>query len=182
MGDMAVHNMDPAFWIFKLGLPDTIRAKVSDKVDLACPRSSVVELGYKKSPVTAKPLNITCYDGKERPTMPEGSHPELNPGSNGCMLVGSNMSVMGGSHADRPRPIATKGKAYGEHVKELERFWRAEAKKLTKDNHYAQWVHAAKSGNTELPTSKFEYSVPFTQALLLGCIALRFPGTTLEWD
>lgn len=182
MGDMAVHNMDPAFWLFKLGLPDTVKAKVSDKVDIAYPRSSVIELGFKQSPVTGKPIHISWYDGKERPSMPKGSHPELTPSSNGFMIVGSKMSAMGGSHADRPRPIAVSGKNYGDEVKELERFWRAEAKKLTKDNHYAQWVEAAKAGDTQATTSKFEYSVPFTQALLLGCIALRYPEQTLEWN
>jgi hypothetical protein len=30
--------------------------------------------------------------------------------------------------------------------------------------------------------STFEYSVPMTQAILLGCLALRFPGEELKWD
>lgn len=182
MGDMAVHNMDPAFWLFKLGLPDSVKAKVSDPVHLAYPKSSVVELHFNNSPITGQPIHITWYDGKERPKMPEGSHPELTPSSNGFMIIGSKMSAMGGSHADRPRPIAISGKSYGAEVKELERFWRAEAKKLTKDNHYAQWVKAAKAGDSKATTSRFEYSAPFSQALLLGCIALRYPEQSLEWN
>lgn len=182
MGDMAVHNMDPAFWIFKLGLPSRIKATPSEKVDIAYPNSSVIELSFDKSPVTGKPINITWYDGKERPVMPAGAHPELTSGSNGCMVVGSKMTAMGGSHAGRPLPIAIGKQAYGPEVKELERQWREIAKNHKGDDHYGQWVNAAKSGDVNATGSKFDYSVPFTQSILLACIALRFPGQELQWD
>lgn len=187
MGDMAVHNMDPAFWIFKLGLPSKVKAVTSDPVTVAYPKWSTIEMWFDKSPVTGKPLKITWYDGKKdgkqnAPAVPAGANPNHNMGGNGCLVVGSKMTALGGSHAGRPLPIAVGNEYKKDEVKELEKHYRAESKNLKGDNHYGQWVHAAKAGDLNKCGSKFDYSVPFTQSLLLGCIALRFPGQELKWD
>jgi hypothetical protein len=48
------------------------------------------------------------------------------------------------------------------------------------EDHYVQFVEAARgNGKTSTP---FDYSGPLTEAVLLGCLATRFPQTTLEWD
>jgi hypothetical protein len=48
------------------------------------------------------------------------------------------------------------------------------------DNHYLQFVEACRgNGRTSTP---FDYSGPLTEAVLLGCLATRFPNTTLDWD
>ena len=182
MGDMACHNMDPAFWIFELGLPDKIRAQASSPAGVAYPKWSIVEYTFNQSPVTGKPIKLTWYDGEKRPKMPHGTHPNLGPGDNGCMVVGAKLSAMGGLCAGRPRPIAIGKEDYSPAVKELERHWRAEAKKHKNEDNYGQWVNAVKEGKPSAPGSCFDYSAPFTQAILLGCIALRFPGQELHWD
>jgi len=79
-------------------------------------------------------------------------------------------------------PIALGKEAYSPAVKEAERAWREELKKTQGCNHYGQWVEACKAHDLKKPGSNFEYSVPMTQVLLLGCIALRFPGVELKWD
>ena len=182
MGDMAIHNMDPAFWIFKLGLPDSVKAQVSADVNVAYPNWSIIEMYFKTNPVTKKPMKITWYDGKKLPMLPEGCHPKLTPGKNGCMVIGSKMTALGGSHAGRPRAIALTGQEYGDAVKDNERYWRTEAKKFESVDHHKQWLEAAKAGDRNAPGSKFDYAAPFTQALLLSCIALRYPGQELKWD
>jgi hypothetical protein len=48
------------------------------------------------------------------------------------------------------------------------------------EDHYLQFVEACR-GNGKTSTS-FDYSGPLTEAVLLGCLATRFPKTTLEWD
>jgi hypothetical protein len=48
------------------------------------------------------------------------------------------------------------------------------------ENHYLQFVEACR-GNGRTSTS-FEYSGPLTESVLLGCLATRFPKTTLEWN
>lgn len=57
---------------------------------------------------------------------------------------------------------------------------RIDLPKLEAFNHYAQWTKAiAGEGETNCP---FTYSGPLTESVLLGTIAARFPGKTLEWD
>ena len=47
-------------------------------------------------------------------------------------------------------------------------------------NHYLQFVEACRgNGTTSAP---FSYSGPLTESVLLGCLATRFPKTTLQWD
>jgi hypothetical protein len=47
-------------------------------------------------------------------------------------------------------------------------------------NHYTSWVDAClDKGKT---TSDFAYAGPLTEAVLLGVVALRFPGEQLLWD
>lgn len=182
LGDMACHNMDPAFWILKLGLPDSVKAEVSAPAGIAYPEWSVIEYTFPRSKLCPKGLKMTWHDGKKLPPNPEGCNPNLQLGSNGCMVIGSKMTAIGGSHAAPPVPMALTGQPYGPAVKEAEAYWRGEMKKLEGCDHYHQWVRAAEARDRVKCGSKFEYSVPMTQAILLGCIALRFPGQELRWN
>jgi hypothetical protein len=47
-------------------------------------------------------------------------------------------------------------------------------------NHAWDWVEAIRTGRQA--GSNFDFGGPLTQAALLGAIAIRFPGQTLEWD
>jgi predicted dehydrogenase len=182
MGDMACHNMDPAFWVLKLGLPETICAQASAPAGIAYPEWSIIEYRFPASALCPKGLKMTWYDGKKLPPKPEGSHPQLQLGTNGCMIVGSKMTAVGGSHAAPPVPMALAGQEYGPAIKEVESHWRGELKKLEGCDHYHQWLRAAEASEPARPGSKFQYAAPMTQAILLGCLALRFPGQELNWD
>ena len=182
IGDMACHNMDPAFWILQLGMPTSIKAEASTPAGIAYPEWSIIELTFPATPVCPKGIKVVWYDGKKLPERPENAHPQIKLGTNGCLIVGSKMTAMGGSHASPPMPIALGKEAYSPAVKDAERVWREELKKTQGCNHYGQWVEACMAGDLKKPGSNFEYSAPMTQVLLLGCIALRFPGTELKWD
>ena len=47
------------------------------------------------------------------------------------------------------------------------------------DNPYKEWINACKGGS--LCLSNFEYSVPLTEIVLLGNVALR-AGRKIDWD
>ncbi|MDD4019392.1 MAG: Gfo/Idh/MocA family oxidoreductase [Kiritimatiellae bacterium] len=182
IGDMACHNMDPAFWILRLGMPVSVKAEASEPTGIAYPSWSIIEFTFPATPVCPKGVKVVWYDGKKLPQKPANAHPQLSLGSNGCLIVGSKMTAMGGSHAGAPTPIALGKEAYGPAVKDAERMWREELKQTNGCNHYGQWVEACKECDLTKPGSNFEYSAPMTQTLLLGCIALRFPGKELKWD
>ena len=182
MGDMACHNMDPAFWILKLGMPTSIKCEASAPAGIAYPEWSIIEYTFPPTPVCPKGIKMTWYDGKKKPPQPANTNPNFKLSGEGCLLVGSKMTAVGGSHATPPLPIALGKEPYGPAVKEVESKWRTELKQTEGCDHYGQWIEACKANDPAKPGSKFEYSVPMTQAILLGCVSLRFPGKELKWD
>ena len=44
-----------------------------------------------------------------------------------------------------------------------------------------EWLRAIK-GEGPKPGSSFDYAGPLTEAVLLGNLAVRLPGTKIEWD
>lgn len=182
MGDMACHNMDPAFWILKLGLPSAIKCEVSAPAGIAYPEWSIIEYMFPASQLCPNGVKMIWYDGKKLPPQPANVNPQFKLGDNGCLIVGSKLTAVGGSHAAAPTVIALGKEPYGPAVKDAERQWREELKQTTGCNHYGQWVEACKANDPAMPGSNFEYSVPMTQSIILGCLALRFPGKELKWD
>ena len=62
----------------------------------------------------------------------------------------------------------------------FDKFADFEVPKIKSGNHWLEWVEACLGkGTTSTP---FDYSGPLTETVLLGCVAVRFPQTTLEWD
>lgn len=182
MGDMACHNMDPAFWTCQLGLPESIKAEASAPAGVAYPKWSLITFKFPPNKVCPKGITMTWYDGGKRPKPPAGADPGLNVGGNGCMIVGSKLSAMGGSHAGAPRPIAVGNSFNKEAIGKEASFWNKELGKLKGTDHHREWVDAAKKGDMKGPGSNFEYSAPMSAALALGAVALRFPGQELKWD
>jgi len=64
----------------------------------------------------------------------------------------------------------------------MQRAGMAALRGLEYHNHYREFVDAAKAGNPEACASKMSYAAPFTQALLVGAIGLRFPNRELRFD
>ena len=61
-----------------------------------------------------------------------------------------------------------------------EKFAAFEIKKEPGANHYHRWVDAIIAGTKT--TDGFDYAGPLTEAVQLGNVATRVPGTTLQWD
>lgn len=179
MGDMACHNMDPAFWILHLGMPSKVVAKASAPATIAYPEWSVIEFTFPATDVYPHEIKLFWHDGKKMPPSPEGY--TINSG-NGCMVMGSKLTAMGGSHASPPKVIAVEGSTNAEAVAQAQQHWSEVHKTLRGSNHYHDWVNAAKAHDPSATETKFSYAAPMTQAILVGCVALRFPEQTLEFD
>jgi hypothetical protein len=52
--------------------------------------------------------------------------------------------------------------------------------KVEDGNHYTEFLEAVR-GNGKTST-RFDYSGPMTESVLLGGVASHFPQTTLEWN
>ncbi len=46
--------------------------------------------------------------------------------------------------------------------------------------HYREWLAACRGGRA--PLASFQYTAIFNEFLMLGDVATRFPGETLEYD
>jgi hypothetical protein len=50
------------------------------------------------------------------------------------------------------------------------------------EDHHRNFAAAIRGEIAGKPRSNFSYSGPMTEAVLLGTVATRLPGVTLEWD
>ncbi len=116
---------------------------------------------------TTDPVHLTWYDGDMRP--PE----EVQK------LVGGKVSDQGSIY------IGTEGVMYSPYIANpvllpAEKFKEYKQPRPGNRDHYGQFVEAVRgNGTTSAP---FSYSGPLSETVLLGCLATRFPKTTLEFD
>ena len=172
MGDMACHNMDPAFWCLDLGAPTSVKATCSEFNHVIFPTWSVIEWEFPAKG-DRPAVKLFWHDGGKQPPRPEELEKDRRMDSNGCMFVGDKGKMMGGGWAGFCRIVPeAKMKEFPAPPKTLPR---------SPHGHYKDWVEAAK-GAKVVPGSNFEYSGPMTEAILLGNVALWYPGEKLLWD
>jgi len=188
IGDMAVHNAGPAFWAFELGLPYKVKGDLCGEapITVAYPKKSRIEMWFAPNKWVPNGVKLTWYDGGLKPDL--AKIPGLNPGTtlggNGLIVVGSKATTLGASHAAPPSCIGG-----GKEWNDAARATKKEVERIVKDanakagyNHYKEFVDACLAGDVEKCGSRFDYASTLTEALLLGCISLRFPGEELRFD
>jgi predicted dehydrogenase len=182
LGDMACHVLDAAFWALKLESPISVEASHSYEVremwkrvdnKETYPTASVVRYQFPARG-DMPPMKLTWYDGGLLPPRPdelEAGRPLEQDGS-GTLIIGDKGIIKYGQYGDSPRIIPeAKMQAYKLPPKTIPR---------VEVSHEKNWVEACKGGKPAC--SNFDYSGPLTEMVLLGCIALRFPGERLQWD
>ena len=171
LGDMAVHNADPAFYALELGQPDWVEAECGNANNESYPDWSIVTWQFPAK--GSRPaVKLKWYDGGKLPTNIPGMEADRNIGDNGLIFVGDKAGMMGGSHASPPRVFPN----------EKHQQTKYPAASIPRSpGHRIEWVRAARAGKPEDSKSGFWYSAPFTEALLVGLLAVRF-GKRIEWD
>lgn len=169
MGDMGCHIIDPVLSCIELGPPKWIRSKLSPPNDETFPAKSIIEYEFDPTPHTLdKPIRMTWYDGKELPPREALRFDDnFRTPANGAVLVGEKGTLfMAYDH----RPVLSPGAAFADY----------KPPRVEPVSHYTQWTDACRGeGKTTTP---FSYSGPLTETVLLGNIALWYPGETLKWD
>ena len=208
IGDMAVHNADPAFWTFALGLPTKVQADTFGEgpVGVAYPKKSRIEMDFAANQWIPNGIKLVWTDGGIKPDMksiagleayaadyaaaeearkakkakkagkpytPPAKVDPLVPG-NGLIIVGTKATTIGGSHAAHPVCIAGDKAAVAAAI--------AKGDAASKYSHYREFVEACLANDLEKCGSKLSYAAPLTEALLIGCVALRYPGEALAFD
>jgi predicted dehydrogenase len=168
-GDMGCHIYDPVFGALALTAPLTVRAEGPAPSEHSWAVNAIVRYTFPGTPYTeGKTVNVTWYDGDERPPQ------EVQALIEGTPLPGQGSIIIG-----------TKGVMLVPHVAFPALFPHAQFKDfqlpaITANNHYHEYVDAI-LGKAQTSTP-FTYSGPLSETVLLGSLATRFPRTTLEWN
>jgi predicted dehydrogenase len=165
MSDLGSHWIDLPFWALKLDHPLTIEAAGPLPHPEIAPASMKVTYQYGQRG-ELPPVQLTWYQGTYKPPIwQEAGIPQWNSGvlfvgDKGMLLsdYGKHMLLPEAKFADFKRPDPFIPKSLG---------------------HYAEWIHACKTGAPT--TCNFEYAGWLTEANHLGNVAYRV-GKKLEWD
>jgi hypothetical protein len=169
LGDMGVHIFDTPYGALALTSPNWALTECRPPTGIGHPEANKVIYEFPQTAYTTEKLIWTWYDGGlAPPTLPDVPLPEgealpgqgaLFVGEEGCMLL---------PHVSEARLFPA------------EKFADYKRPAVADEDHYHQWVNACLgTGTTSAP---FSYGGPLTEALLLGVVAARYPGTPLMWD
>ena len=170
IGDMACHNIDPAFWALDLGAPTSVEAEANAAgfTEEITPEGATYTYEFPERNGRA-PVTVKWYSGKNRVPRPPGLEEGRRFGG-GIHFIGDEGVIACGGWAGSPRIIPeAKMKAYKRPRELFERL----------DGHHKGWVDAIVKG--EPVHGGFDYSGPMTEAVLLGPVALK-TGNKIEWD
>lgn len=173
LGDMACHVMDSAFWALDLGYPETIEASATSFNEWSAPKTSHVIYQFPARGAMP-PVTVHWFDGDLKPPIPAHVPRDFDFGTSGTFLVGSEMTAHTPEYSESVRLYPT------------EKFMEVRPKlppktipRIKDSNHFQEFIDACKGGPA--CGSRFEYSAPFTETVLLGNIAIR-AKQRLEYD
>jgi predicted dehydrogenase len=171
LGDMAIHNMDPAFYALDLDAPVAVEAQTSPLKKESFPAWQIIT--YEFAAKGDRPaVKLTWYDGGKRPPLPAGFEAGRQLDDNGIYFVGDQGTMLCGGWSGPPSLVPHS------RMKDF----RAPPRTLARSiGHRAEWIQACKDGKPEEAKAGFAYSGPFTEALLVGILAVRLQKR-VEWD
>ncbi len=192
LGDMACHIMDLGYWSMNPGAPKTVVATQNGATDLSPPINSKITWSFGPNQYSAKDgFKIFWYDGyvngrfdtetwKLDRAGNEYNHPTNEVLDNmdfekfGSVVIGETGKLF----FNRSK---NNWVLKSEH--NLDGFqWPAESLPRAEDqNNYLEWYNAIQGGVTH-GESHFALAGPMTETILLGVLAQRVPGETLQWD
>lgn len=178
IGDWICHVVDPSFWALDLGAPTSVRAEAVD-YDLAkhgetYPPGTRITFEFPAKG-SRGPVTLVWHDGKTRIPRPAAFGPDHKVPGTGAIIHGDKAMIVHGSHGGGNCVL------FPENLMEAHAGRNAPAEKIPRvKGHVWDWAEAIRTGRKA--GSDFAYGGPLTQVGLLGLVALRFPGETLQWD
>jgi hypothetical protein len=191
--------MDAAFRILPIDYPSEVECSTTTiwegffkeaNYQESCPASSIIHLTFPRKDGKGN-VKFTWMDGGLLPQRPEELLPEekLGDWNGGYLFMGTKGKLMGNYNT---APVLLPTKRMKEETlpkPSIARVPNGEA------GHYTQWVEASMKGFGKMElSSPFDYAGPFTEAVLMGNLALRsyamkgaegrdYPGRKkLLWD
>jgi predicted dehydrogenase len=181
LGDMACHIMDAAFRILPIDFPTEVECSTStawsgsfQMADYkeSCPASSIIHLKFPRTDGKGD-ITLTWMDGGLIPKRPEELLPDEVMGGggdlgNGYIFEGTKGKLMANYNTGPILLPSSRMKDVVFPKQSIARIPGAEA------GHYTEWVDACLKGyGKKQLSSPFEYAGPFTEAVLMGNLAIR---------
>jgi len=171
MGDMAIHNMDPAFFALDLGAPLATECQSSPLKKESYPLWQIIT--YEFAAKGKRPaLKLYWYDGGKKPARPADLEAGRELDDNGILFIGDKGSMLCGGWCGAPRLLPES------RMQDFKRPPKTLARSI---GHRAEWVEACKARKPQNAKAGFAYSGPYTEALLVGNLATRLQKR-IEWD
>jgi predicted dehydrogenase len=182
LGDMGHYSFFQIFKILKLGAPQSVEASrsqfweidnlfwVRQRTDLAYPQASSIRWEFPaRNDMPA--VTLHWYDGGLRPPLiSELEQDGEQMPEEGLLFVGDTGKILAGFNGREPRLIPKAA---------MDRFQPPQETLPRPAEELEQWVQACQGGPSS--DASFEQVYPFSEAILIGNIALRIPGK-LRWD
>jgi predicted dehydrogenase len=177
-GDMGCHILDPVFWALELSAPSAIRSEGPAPDAWNWPTSSRIRYGFRGTRFTGgRPVEVWWYDGEagapEELRVRAGLALRRTAAENRSSVEQGSIFVGTGGLMFLPHPGAPR-------LFPEERFRALPFPALEQGHHWTEWTDACLGGGR--PGAAFDYSGPLTEMVLLGSVAVRFPGRELRWD
>jgi hypothetical protein len=172
---MACHIMDASFWTLGLGYPTRIEPESTPRFKETAPATS--RITYSFAAKGSRPeVKVVWQDGAlyppRPPEVPEDAAWPPDDGG-GQLWIGSSGKLIAGTYGDDPTLLDAAKMADVTAHPVPQKYPRS-------PGVYAEWIAACKGGAPA--GSAFDtYSGPFTEMVMLGCLAVRL-GRTLEID
>lgn len=193
-GDMGCHLMDAPFVALGLTTASAVTAtQVDDLTEIAWPTGSIVKLEFTDVPGHGD-VPFTWYEGKKpdgTPYLPEfpevidrdeafrRNNGQVRISDGGWIIVGTEGVIL--NKEDQARNMQIWPKARREEFLKTE-LPKTLDRSVTPGDPQQEWSEAIKRGKEFPWMAHFDYSVPLTEATLIGGLAMRFPGKRLAWD
>lgn len=165
LGDFGCHILDPVFTALGIdGAPTQFSADHTGMNDEVWAAQNTVNYVFPGTEMTESgQLEITWYDGGRLPSI-SGSHVPADTAlpRSGSLFIGE------------------KGSVVLPHVGKMRVYPEVDFQMVPGENHYHGWLDGILNGTQ--PSDGFAYGGPLTEAVLLGNIAARYRGETLQWD
>jgi len=184
LGDQACHLIDPVFRALKLRYPTSVEGSVAVQYKEmwkawqnteTFPLATLIHYEFPaRGDMPA--VKLHWYDGGIMPQRPEELEKGRRMGDNegGVLFIGDKGKLMCGNYAQGPRLIPeSRMKEYQRPARSIPRVG---------PSHEMHWVECCKKGLAQGPSSHFDYAGPFTESVVMGNLAIRFPNRQLLWD
>lgn len=170
LGDFGCHILDPVFNALLLKAPLSIRAEAPAINREVWTKWATVHYEFPGTQYTAgSTLKVVWYDGegKQPPREALGLPESYKLPNSGSALLGEKGTLVI-PHVAVPQLFPQ------------EQFANVTLPDVGARDHYVQFADACRGeGKT---TSHFDYAANLTETVLLGTIAIRLPGETLQWN